>query len=94
MATSTRNRKPAEKATQPAAKPAAKPAEPKPAEGVTLKDLAAMLQRNPKSVRAAIRRIKGGAQVGQGGRYHWASTSDPEFVELLGKLKGEKKEEV
>ena len=76
-------------------KPAAKPAEEKPAaqEGVVLKDLAADLGRDPKSVRAAIRRLKGGAQVGQGGRYRWDSKSDPAYVELLVALKGKGKEE-
>ena len=62
-----------------AEKPAEKPAAEKPAvkEGITLKDLASELGRDPKAVRASIRRIKGGAQVGQGGRYHWDSKSDP-----------------
>lgn len=76
-------------------KPAAKPAAEKPAadEGVTLKDLASELGRDPKSVRAAIRRIKGGPQVGQGGRYHWDSKSDPDYKELVAALKGKGKEE-
>ena len=79
MATKQTNTKPANE--KPAAKPAAT------AEGgVTLKDLAADLNKDPKSVRAAIRRHKGGAQVGQGGRYRWASKSDPEYKELVSLL--------
>lgn len=82
-------------ATKPAAqkKPAAKPAVKKPAgektvepEGVGIKELAAKLNRDPKSVRASIRRLKGGAQVGRGGRYRWESEADPAFVELYDKL--------
>lgn len=79
-----------------ATKPAktAKPAAAKPAkvEGITLKDLAAELGRDPKSVRAAIRRIKGGAQVGQGGRYNWKSKNDPEYKELVKKLSSKGKD--
>lgn len=80
---------------QTAEKPAVKPAAEEPAaqEGVVLKDLAADLGRDPKSVRAAIRRLKGGAQVGQGGRYRWDSKSDPAYVEILTALKGKGKEE-
>lgn len=75
------------------AKPASKPAASKPAvtEGVTLKDLAKDLGREPKSVRAAIRRIKGGAQVGQGGRYSWTSKDSKEYKDLLAELKGKEK---
>lgn len=81
--------KPATK--QPASKPAAeKPAAKNADDGVGLKDLAADLGKDPKTVRARIRRIKGGAQVGQGGRYRWDSKSDPEYKELLTSLKGEK----
>lgn len=78
-------------ATKPATqkKPAAKPAVKKPAgettvetEGVGIKELAAKLNREPKSVRASIRRLKGGAQVGRGGRYRWESETDPAFVEI------------
>lgn len=75
----TTQKKPAE--TKPAEKPATKQEG-----GVTLKDLAADLGRDPKSVRAAIRRHKGGAQVGQGGRYRWNSKSDPEYKELVAAL--------
>jgi hypothetical protein len=86
--------------TKPAAKPAAKKpaASEKPAttvatSGVGLKDLAADLGgKDPKTVRARIRRLRGGAQVGQGGRYHWESKSDPDYKELLAELKGEKSE--
>lgn len=74
-------------------KPASKPAATKPAttekaidKGVGLKDLAADLDKPEKAVRARIRRIKGGAQVGQGGRYRWESKSDPEYKELLKEL--------
>lgn len=71
---------------QPATK--TQPAATKPAtqEGVGVKRLAEIVGRTPKSVRASIRRIKGGAQVGQGGRYHWDSEKDPEFMELVAKL--------
>jgi hypothetical protein len=76
------------KTTKPATtdKPAAKPAEAKPAvnPGVGIKELAADLGgRNPRSVRAGIRRHLGGAQVGQGGRYRWDSKADPQYKELL-----------
>jgi hypothetical protein len=84
----TTKEKPAVK--QPASKPAAKkPATTEKAidKGVGLKDLAADLgDKDPKTVRARIRRIKGGAQVGQGGRYRWESKSDPEYKELLKEL--------
>lgn len=86
--------KPAEKATdtKPAVrtkKPADKPANEKPANdgGVTLKDLATDLGgKDPKALRARIRKLKGGAQVGQGGRYRWNNKSDPEYKELLAQL--------
>ena len=79
------------KAKQPAAtKPAAtkKPAAEQPAvdPGVGIKELSTLLGRTPKSVRASIRRLKGGAQVGQGGRYRWDSTEDPDFKDLVTKL--------
>lgn len=89
-----------EKPAKPAAsKPAkgSKPAAKKPAlaEGVGIKDLAADLGgKDVKTVRARIRRIKGGAQVGQGGRYRWDSKADPEYKELLTKLKETPKEKV
>lgn len=80
-------------ATKPAteeAKPASdsKPATPKPAkaEGVGIKELAADLDKEPRAVRAAIRRLRGGAQVGQGGRYTWKSKSDPDYVSLRKEL--------
>ena len=77
------------------AKPAAKPAKEKPAvkEGISLRDLADDLGRDPKSVRASIRRLKGGAQVGQGGRYRWASKSDPEYKQLVKELTVKEKAE-
>lgn len=65
-----------------------KPANAKPAsqDGIGIKELAADLEREPRAVRAAIRRLKGGAQVGQGGRYSWKSKSDPEYVSLRKEL--------
>lgn len=87
-------------ATKPATeKPANKKADQKPAAsnnqgGVGLKDLAADLGgKDPKTVRARIRRFKGGAQVGQGGRYHWNSKNDPEYKELLKALSANKENE-
>lgn len=71
----------AKPATSTKAKPAAKSE--KPAQGVTLKDLASDVDRTPKSVRAAIRRHLGGAQVGQGGRYSWPSKKDKQYQELV-----------
>lgn len=72
------------------ARPAAKPAVQKPAvrTGVGIKELAADLDRTPKSVRAAIRRLKGGPQVGKGGTYSWKSKSDPAYKALLKALRG------
>lgn len=84
--------KPATKKPAASEKPAAKPASKKPAaekadQGVGVKDLAADLGTdNTKAVRARIRRFKGGAQVGQGGRYRWNSKADPEYKELLAAL--------
>jgi hypothetical protein len=83
--------------TKPAeAKPAkgAKPAATKPAAdtGVGIKELSAVLGRTPKSTRASIRRLRGGAQVGQGGRYRWDSTEDPDFQDLVSKLSSSKNE--
>jgi hypothetical protein len=83
--------KPASKGAKPAVKPAAKEVEPAVAPGVGIKELSAALGRSPKSVRASIRRIKGGAQVGQGGRYRWESISDPEYVALLDQLQAPSK---
>lgn len=73
---------------KPAEKPAAQPAkaEVEVKAGLTLKDLAEKVGKDPKAVRRQIRKIKGGPQVGQGGRYHWESEKDPEFVELLSAL--------
>lgn len=94
-ATSTKTEKPAVKKPATTEKPAVKAV----VEGVGIKDLAADLGKEPRSVRASIRRLKGGAQVGQGGRYSWASKSDPEYKELLSELskssksKGEDKED-
>lgn len=73
------------KSTKQTEKPAdTKPATNEPAakSGVGVKELAKAVGRNEKSVRAAIRRIKGGPQVGQGGRYHWDSENDADFVAL------------
>jgi len=72
----------------------AKPATTKPAAdtGVGIKELAATLGRTPKSTRASIRRLRGGAQVGQGGRYRWDSTEDPDFKDLVSKLSSSKEE--
>lgn len=68
-------------------KPAtAKPAKPASQDGIGIKELAADLEKEPRAVRAAIRRLKGGAQVGQGGRYTWKSKSDPEYVALRKEL--------
>ena len=77
--------------TKPAVKPAAKEVEPAVAPGVGITELSATLGRTPKSVRASIRRIKGGAQVGQGGRYRWDSETDPEYVSLLAELQAPSK---
>jgi hypothetical protein len=69
-----------------------KPAATKPATakkefvGVTLKDVATKLNTDPKSLRARIRRIKGGAQVGKGGRYAWKSFNDPSLKKLMAEL--------
>lgn len=83
--------KPATK--KPAAKGPAKPATVKPAAAkakestsVTMKDLAAKVGRDTKSVRASVRRILGGAQVGKGGRYKWKSWDDKQLKELLVEL--------
>jgi hypothetical protein len=78
------NKKPA--ATKPAK--GTQPAETEPAvkEGFGIKDLAADLGKSEKATRAAIRRHLGGAQVGQGGRYHWDSKEDAQYVELLSAL--------
>lgn len=77
------------RATKPAeVKPATKPAAKQPAvdKGVGIKELSDALGRTPKSVRASIRKLRGGAQVGQGGRYRWDSTEDPDFKALLNDL--------
>ena len=65
-----------------------KPAVEKPAT-IGIKEVAAKLGRDEKSLRAAIRRIRGGAQVGKGGRYEWKSFSDPDLVKLFKELKVE-----
>jgi hypothetical protein len=84
------------RATKTATKPAEakQPATKQPAAdtGVGIKELSAALGRTPKSTRASIRRLRGGAQVGQGGRYRWDSTEDPDFQELLTKLSTSKDE--
>ena len=84
MTTRTTTKKPA--ATK---KPAvAKPAASKPAagNGVTLSMVAEKLGRDPKSVRASIRRIRGGSQVGRGSRYGWTSWKDSDLVDLMKEL--------
>jgi hypothetical protein len=85
------NAKPATKkpATSATKKPATqKPAVAKKAEskGITLKDVAEKLNRDPKSVRASIRRILGGAQVGKGKRYLWSSWDDKQLKALMSDL--------
>jgi hypothetical protein len=84
------------RATKTATKPAAtkQPATKQPAAeaGVGIKELSAALGRTPKSTRASIRRLRGGAQVGQGGRYRWDSTEDPDFQDLVTKLSSSKDE--
>ena len=80
-----------EPATQAGAEKASakqKPASEKPAKpaGVGIHELASDLGRTPRSVRASIRRIKGGPQVGQGGRYNWDSKNDPAYKALLKEL--------
>jgi hypothetical protein len=84
--------------TKAATKPAPKQAEEKPAvakpaapEGVGIKELAKDLNRTPKSVRAAIRRLKGGPQVGKGGRYHFESKKDPAYQDLFKALASKEK---
>ena len=84
MATSKTNAKPV------AQKPAVKAAE-KPVDGVTIKDVAAKLGRTPKAVRASIRRLRGGAQVGKGGHYVWKSFNDPDLKKLMNELQGSEK---
>jgi hypothetical protein len=54
--------------------------------GVGIKELSSILGRTPKSTRASIRRLRGGAQVGQGGRYRWDSVEDPDFKALVNDL--------
>ena len=80
-------------AKQPGAKPATKPAVKKPATKqvrkkgtVGIKDIAAKLDRDEKSVRASIRRILGGPQVGKGGRYSWSSWDDKQLKKLMADL--------
>jgi len=80
-------RKPAAKVEKPAEQPAVEDT------SVGIKQMAATLGRTPKSVRASIRRLKGGAQVGQGGRYRWDSENDPEFVALVTALQKSEKDE-
>jgi hypothetical protein len=77
-------KQPAKKNEQPATKPASD--DTTASTGVGIKELAEKLQRDPKSVRASIRRLNGGPVVGQGGRYHWESEEDPAFVAILEKL--------
>jgi hypothetical protein len=77
-------RKPARKAQKPK-RPAAQQKTKQP--NVSLADVAAKLGvSDQKSLRARIRRIRGGAQVGKGGRYGWNSFSDPDLKSLLKEL--------
>jgi hypothetical protein len=87
MATTKQKPASAKPATQDAPKKQ-EPAKEKPAKpaGVGIHELAADLGRTPRSVRASIRRIKGGPQVGQGGRYSWNSKTDPAYKSLLKEL--------
>lgn len=74
-------------------KPASKKAQPaeQPATGKTVKDLAKALGRDPKSVRAAIRRLRGGgAQVGRGNRYNF---DEKEYGELMDSLSPKAKQD-
>jgi hypothetical protein len=81
MATSkTAKSKPAVTDAKPADTKVSKPAV------VTLADVAEKLGRDRKSLRASIRRLKGGAQVGKGGRYEWKSFNDPELKKLISEL--------
>jgi hypothetical protein len=75
--------------------PAKQPAKEQPAadNGVGIKALSSILGRTDKSVRASIRRLRGGAQVGQGGRYRWDSVEDPDFKDLVAKLSASKDED-
>lgn len=78
-------------------KPAAtkQPATKQPAvkQGVGIKEMAADLGRSEKSVRGSIRRLKGGAQVGRGGRYSWPSRKDSGYVEIVKALTSSKTKE-
>jgi hypothetical protein len=51
--------------------------------GVTIKDIAEKVGRDPKAVRAKIRKLRGGPVVGRGNRYNWPSMNDPEVKEIL-----------
>lgn len=79
---------------KPATKPA-KPAKAKPAtkvkpatQGIGINEVAKKLNMTPKSLRASIRRKRGGAQVGKGQQYRWKSLSDPALLKLIKELKG------
>lgn len=74
-------KKPASKETKPAEQPAT---------GKTVKDLAKALGRDPKSVRAAIRRLRGGPQVGRGNRYNF---DEKEYGELMDALSPKAKQD-
>lgn len=71
-------KKPADKKPAKGTKPA------KPASGtMTLKDIAAQVGKDPKAVRAKIRKARGGAQVGQGGRYTFTANEAKEVLALF-----------
>jgi hypothetical protein len=80
---------------QPAKGEAKQPATKQPAvkQGVGIKEMASDLGRSEKSVRGSIRRLRGGAQVGQGGRYSWPSRKDSDYVEIVKALTSSNKED-
>lgn len=79
--------KPAAKGKKPATGKA-KPATKKPADkGIGIAEVAKKLNMTPKSLRAAIRRKRGGAQVGKGQQYRWTSFADKDLVKLMKELK-------
>lgn len=56
--------------------------------GITLKDVAAKLGKDPKAVRAKLRKLHGGPVAGKGKRYAWKSFNDKELKELEASYKG------
>lgn len=83
MPSKTETKQPAKGKPASTKKPAAKKPATQDKVGVGITELAADLGRDPRSVRASIRRMKGGAQVGRGGRYSWKSKSDPKYKAML-----------